>query len=71
MEIDCGVHDDTDVASYDQARDLALSKRKVRVLRIRDDEVSAERLRELLAPLVAAAHLQRQHPLARGPLPDP
>ena len=71
LELDGGVHDDTDVASYDEARELALNKRKVRVLRIRADDVSAERLRERLAPLVAAAEPERQHPLARGPLADP
>lgn len=39
IEIDGGVHDDEEQANYDRLRDEALASRKLKILRIRNDEV--------------------------------
>lgn len=50
LELDGGVHDDPVQAERDAHRTHALSRRALDVVRIRNDQVSEHRLRELLAP---------------------
>ena len=55
LEIDGGVHDQPEQANYDCGRDLELLEMGVFVLRIGPDQVRAERLEQLLEPLVVWA----------------
>jgi very-short-patch-repair endonuclease len=50
LELDGGVHDDPAQVERDTLRTHALSRRALDVVRIRNDQVSEHRLRELLAP---------------------
>jgi very-short-patch-repair endonuclease len=54
LELDGGVHDDPTHAEHDALRAQALSRLAIRVVRVRNDEVSEHALRERLAPLLRA-----------------
>jgi len=51
LEIDGGYHTDPDHAAYDAARTAHLEARGLRVIRLRNEDVSGQTLRELLEKL--------------------
>jgi very-short-patch-repair endonuclease len=70
LEIDGGIHDAPDVASYDEVRELELLTHGVAVLRVRSEDVTAEHLRDVLAARLATQYDEQGRPLSRGPLPN-
>jgi very-short-patch-repair endonuclease len=50
LELDGGVHDDRDRRERDQTRTQVFKRRSLRVLRISNDDVHEQGLRDLLAP---------------------
>lgn len=61
VEIDGSSHDPIERQAQDEERTLALARLDLRVLRVRNDELSQERLRQLLEREIG--HLS--HPLSR------
>jgi very-short-patch-repair endonuclease len=52
LEIDGGSHDDPDRMDYDAARTAHLEARGLRVVRVRNEDVSDKTLREMLSVLI-------------------
>lgn len=71
IEIDGGIHDDPDVASHDEVRELELLTHGIVVLRVRAEDVTAEHFRDVLAARLAPQHDEQSRPLSRGPLTNP
>jgi very-short-patch-repair endonuclease len=61
LELDGVPHTDATRVSYDAARTTFLEARGYRVMRLRNQEVNRERLKELLRPLVS----RPESPLSR------
>ena len=50
LELDGGVHDARE--EYDAVRDAFLSSQEIRVLRLRNEDLTEEKLKEMLSPYV-------------------
>jgi very-short-patch-repair endonuclease len=53
LEIDGGIHDDPERAAYDVARTVSLEAHGFRVMRIRNDQLTADGLKNLLRDLAS------------------
>ena len=62
VEIDGGVHGDPEVADYDRSREVTLHQRGLSIVRLRNEEVDAERL----SSLIRAALSAESPPLPKG-----
>ncbi len=60
LEIDGGIHDDPEQAALDVERTAVLERRGIRVLRIRNEDVTRAGLERLLAPLLPTAKHSRR-----------
>jgi very-short-patch-repair endonuclease len=66
VEIDGSVHDDPDHRERDEIRTQELERLSIRVVRIRNEQVSLDNLRALIAPFLPTAHAAQTPPLPTG-----